>query len=218
MDAAAGFPAPDRAARAGAMSLILLAHVLIIGAWLSLGGMRVVMRQAEPLLVQLVAPPEPRRVVIPPPVPLPVFRPPEIRLPQPPPIENLYTLRPDPAPAPAPPVITPEPPREAAPPPAVAATPALEPPRADMAYLNNPPPSYPQASRRNGEQGRVILRVHVTPDGRPEAIELQQSSGFERLDEAARAAVRRWRFVPARLGERAVAAWALVPVNFSLKR
>jgi protein TonB len=200
------------------MSLILLVHFLLIGAWLSLGGMVVVLRHAEPLLVQLVASPEPRRVVVPPPVPLPTFRPPEIRLPQPPPVENLYVLRPEPIPAPAPQVVTPEPPRAEAPVPVAAAAPVLEPPRADMAYLNNPPPSYPQVSRRNGEQGRVLLRVHVTPDGRPEEIELQQSSGFERLDEAARAAVRRWRFVPARLGERAVAAWALVPVNFSLQR
>ena len=30
--------------------------------------------------------------------------------------------------------------------------------------------------------------------------------------------VKRWRFVPARQGDRAVAAWVLVPITFSLER
>jgi protein TonB len=86
-----------------------------------------------------------------------------------------------------------------------------------MAYLNNPPPSYPTLSRRVGEQGRVLLRVRVTPGGTVEAVEVQSSSGFPRLDEAALAAVRRWRFRPARLGARAVARWAIVPISFQLQ-
>jgi protein TonB len=95
--------------------------------------------------------------------------------------------------------------------------PRLEPPRADMAYLNNPPPAYPAVSKRAGEQGRVMLRVRVDASGVVEAVELQATSGFPRLDEAALAAVRRWRFVPAKLGERAVAGWAVVPISFSLR-
>jgi protein TonB len=42
------------------------------------------------------------------------------------------------------------------------------PPRFDAAYLNNPKPSYPPLARRLGEEGRVTLRVHVTPDGLPQ--------------------------------------------------
>jgi protein TonB len=86
-----------------------------------------------------------------------------------------------------------------------------------MAYLNNPPPSYPAVSKRAGEQGRVMLRVHVDAMGAVEEIEVQASSGFARLDEAARSAVRRWRFIPAKLGDRAVAGWAIVPVHFTLR-
>ncbi|PKO55172.1 MAG: energy transducer TonB, partial [Betaproteobacteria bacterium HGW-Betaproteobacteria-21] len=42
-------------------------------------------------------------------------------------------------------------------------------------------------------------------------------SGSERLDEAARNAVSRWRFVPARQGERAIEASVLVPIIFKLE-
>lgn len=67
------------------------------------------------------------------------------------------------------------------------------------------------------EQGRVLLRVYVTADGHPGRIELSQSSGSSRLDEAAEKAVTRWRFVPARRGEREVDAWVIVPIVFKLE-
>jgi protein TonB len=68
-----------------------------------------------------------------------------------------------------------------------------------------------------GEQGRVVLRVLVNADGRPEQVELRGSSGSPRLDGAALETVRRWKFVPARQGERPVAAWVLVPISFRLE-
>lgn len=89
--------------------------------------------------------------------------------------------------------------------------------RFDAAYLNNPPPAYPALSRRMREQGRVLLRVFVTADGRPDRIELNESSGSSRLDAAAEAAVARWRFVPARQGDRDVDAWVIVPIVFKLE-
>jgi protein TonB len=48
-------------------------------------------------------------------------------------------------------------------------------------------------------------------------VELRESSGHPRLDDAAAAAVRRWRFVPARRGEQPVGAWVLVPISFNLR-
>jgi len=102
-----------------------------------------------------------------------------------------------------------------APPPAPPAPIVL--PRFDAAYLQNPPPVYPAQSRRTGEQGRVLLRVVVRPDGTPENVELRQSSGMARLDEAALDAVRKWRFVPARLGATPVTAAVIVPIVFSLE-
>jgi len=97
-----------------------------------------------------------------------------------------------------------------------AAAPKLVAPRFDAAYLSNPPPAYPPLSRRLGEEGKVVLRVFVEPDGQPSQVEMRTSSGHARLDEAALGAVRRWRFVPARRGESPVAAWVLVPLNFTL--
>ncbi len=117
-------------------------------------------------------------------------------------------------PAPAPAVTAPV----AAAPMLAAAAPAvpIRAPRFDAAYLRNPPPAYPRASRRLGEEGRVVLRVRVESDGRPSQLAVQASSGSARLDDAAFDAVRRWRFVAARRGDESVAAWVLVPIEFRL--
>lgn len=90
----------------------------------------------------------------------------------------------------------------------------LAPPIFNADYLQNPPPQYPTMSRRFGEKGRVLLHVLVSAAGRAERVEINISSGFERLDLAAREAVSGWRFVPARCGDEHVAAWVLVPVSF----
>jgi protein TonB len=77
-------------------------------------------------------------------------------------------------------------------------------------------PMYPPASRRLAEEGTVQLRVHVDERGRARDVELLQSSGFDRLDAAAIAAVRRWQFSPAMQHSRAVPAWTQVNVLFRL--
>jgi protein TonB len=100
---------------------------------------------------------------------------------------------------------------------APAPTPAPQPPRFDADYLDNPKPHYPALSRRMGEEGRVLLRVRVDARGEALTVDLHTSSGSPRLDQAAQDVVRRWRFVPARLGSEAVAATVLVPIAFSLK-
>jgi len=79
-------------------------------------------------------------------------------------------------------------------------------------------PPYPAASRRSGEQGRVLLRVLVGPGGRADQVEIRESSGHPRLDESARDTVRGWRFVPAKRGDEPVAAWVLIPISFRLDR
>lgn len=93
----------------------------------------------------------------------------------------------------------------------------LTPPVFNAAYLRNPPPRYPIAARRNGEQGTVTLRVLVDREGLPASVAIEKTSGFAPLDNAAREAVRAWRFVPARRGSQAVEAWVLVPVVFRLE-
>jgi len=93
---------------------------------------------------------------------------------------------------------------------------AVVPPRFDAAYLQNPEPGYPMLSKRLGEEGKVILRVLVNPEGLAEQVEVRQSSGHARLDQAALGTVRRWRFTPARRGADRLAAWVLVPLSFQL--
>lgn len=91
-------------------------------------------------------------------------------------------------------------------------------PRFDADYLNNPKPAYPSMSKRLGEEGQVLLRVLVGQEGGAEQIEVLRSSGFTRLDDAARVAVSKWRFVPAKVGSNATQAWVQVPVTFELRR
>ena len=105
-------------------------------------------------------------------------------------------------------------------PPPVVTNPApttFSPARFDAAYLHNPRPNYPAVSRRLGEEGKVLLRVLVSPDGRAAAVNLEKSSNFERLDEAARQAVAQWRFVPAKRGDEAVEATIIIPLVFRLE-
>jgi len=65
-----------------------------------------------------------------------------------------------------------------------------------LALLDSPRPPYPRISLRLDEEGSVLVRIHVGADGRVGAVEVLESSGFERLDEAAVAGVRAWRFEP----------------------
>lgn len=169
-------------------------------------------QQTVPPVAQLKPPP--RAVVEPPAV---------VRTPAPAPAEASPSPAPALASAPATPAVAAQP--VAAAPAAQSALPAPPAPsteasvveaRFDAAYLNNPKPAYPPLARRLGEQGQVLLRAYVSADGRPEQIELRRSSGSARLDAAAQETVRRWRFVPARRGDAAIAAWVLIPINFRL--
>lgn len=94
---------------------------------------------------------------------------------------------------------------------------AAMPPSLNAAYLSNPTPRYPLASRRAGEQGTVTLRVLVARDGLPMRVDVEKSSGSGHLDGAALEAVRGWRFVPARRGAEPIESWLLVPVVFRLE-
>lgn len=225
--------APGRAARplAGAAVAIML-HVVVIAALLQLDPVRSAITAAMPITVSLITPPKP---VIEPevkPRPLPPKPKPRVQRPKALPKPPVIAVAPE---APAERITPPAPPREplppieipvpvaAAPAPApVAAPPApppppLVPPSFNAAYLNNPAPAYPSLSRRMGEEGRVVLRVHVNEQGAATQVQLRTSSKHPLLDEAALDAVRRWRFVPARRGDQPVAAWVLVPISFSLR-
>lgn len=90
--------------------------------------------------------------------------------------------------------------------------------RADADYLQNPAPTYPVFAFRQGWEGVVLLNVLVLPDGTPGKIELDKSSGRKTLDEAAIAAVKGWRFAPAKRGTTPVEGWVSVPIEFKIAK
>lgn len=85
------------------------------------------------------------------------------------------------------------------------------------ALANNLPPPYPERARRAGQEGRVLVRLHVRADGAVAATMLVESSGYDALDHAALRAAAGYRFEPARSRGRAVAADVLLPFNFELR-
>jgi TonB family protein len=91
-------------------------------------------------------------------------------------------------------------------------------PNADASELNNPKPPYPTISRRLGEQGRVILKACVSSAGGLDSLNLIKTSGFDRLDRIALETVQRWKFIPARRGQQAVAMCYQLPIQFTLEK
>jgi protein TonB len=81
---------------------------------------------------------------------------------------------------------------------------------------SNPAPAYPRLARKNGWEGRVVLRVRVSPAGRPVTVVVATSSGHACLDDAAVDAVKRWQFEPARQGGAAVEGDVEIPLRFEL--
>jgi protein TonB len=70
-------------------------------------------------------------------------------------------------------------------------------PAAIDAKYHNREPVYPPDAALRSEQGAVILLIHVSPEGRPTGVDVEETSGFISLDRAARDAVMSWHFLPA---------------------
>ena len=84
-------------------------------------------------------------------------------------------------------------------------------------YDSCPRPETPEIARKNRWEGTVTLRVLVDELGRPQSLEVNRSSGFPVLDQAAIDNIKqRCRFHPAREGEKRVASWIRIPVVFPL--
>jgi len=67
---------------------------------------------------------------------------------------------------------------------------AAEPDKANL------PPAYPIEAQRRGEQGTVVLRVHIDATGRATQVDVAESSGYPALDVSARTRLLSWRFKP----------------------
>lgn len=221
-----GSPTANRVLVAG----VLGAHLL--GAWglLQVQSVRQAVHEVAPLMVNLMAAPSP-----PPPPASPAPPPPKAVRATPPPI----TTAPSPVPAPdsfvtPPPPAEPAPPMVVAPPPAPVAqvapaapaapitVPAPPPapktiPATAVQYVVPPAPRYPSAARRLGESGRVLLRVEIDTAGQARQVQLLQSSGSRRLDDAAITAVKAARFKPYTENGEPLVVWTTVPIDFELE-
>lgn len=199
------------------IGLVVVLHVLIFWAVNSGLARTVVQKIKGPVEAVLL---EEQKPDIPPPPP-----------PPPPPPKN---LPPPPPPAYVPPVElavaapaavnaiaavsnTPAPPAPSAPP--APPAPKAEPVRtaAVVNSVNCEKPEYPSASRRLEEEGTVHLRFLVGADGKVIQSEVEKSSGFRRLDEAARAGLARCQFKPATVDGKPEQAWASMKYTWRLE-
>ena len=157
---------------------------------------------------------------------------PDIPPPPPPPPKNL----PPPPPSYVPPVdiqvSSPTPTNAIA---AVSNTPQPVAPPSPLPVQSNPPPAppvqtaavisasscekpeYPSASKRLEEEGTVQLKFLVGADGKVLESAVEKSSGFRRLDEAARAGLSKCQFKPATVDGKPQQSWASMKYTWRLE-
>ncbi|WP_323072461.1 energy transducer TonB [Mycetohabitans endofungorum] len=184
------------------LAVVALLHAGVI-AWLVYGRadtVPTVTVESRPIMAELLAPPAPVAVQS---TPTPAPKPKSVVMPRPSPKPIVK----NPAPAPTPPMpvrdtpsqSVPTPPASpAAPAPAPVAEPASPAPSSHSVVAQGAPkgvakldcqivrPDYPALSRRREETGTVIVNLVVGLDGKVERATIKKSSGYDRLDAAAR--------------------------------
>ncbi|WP_298399843.1 energy transducer TonB [Sphingobium sp.] len=201
-----------------AIIAIVAIHALVIGALIQVRNHVQRMEATKLTVVNLTRPPPPPAAETPPPPPSQpqvVAPPPIVQTPAPPvPVQTT----PDPVPVPSPvpvAVVAPSPsPAPAAPP----APPSIV-QGGDLGtqMVAGKPPRYPVESRRKHEQGTVVLTLILGLDGAVETVSVSQSSGSSRLDNAARDAVKGWRWKPTIRGGQPVRVKGVVEIPFVLR-
>ncbi len=162
------------------------------------------------------APPKPTPRVKPKVEPKPVQK---AAKPAPQPVAQSPAPSPTPAPAADP---TPAPAAPAAAAPAATPSPAREtmqvsaPKNVPTLQCNFVKPDYPSMSRRRGESGTAYVHFVVGVTGKIESVELQKSSGYPRLDDAALDAMRSTTCRPYIENGQAIRAARTQPYNFGL--
>ena len=82
--------------------------------------------------------------------------------------------------------------------------------------LDSPAIVYPELARRAHVEGVLLLEAIIGADGSVRDVQVIRGAS-PLLDPSAVEAVRRWRYLPARIGERRVAVSLKVVVTFSLR-
>ncbi len=75
-------------------------------------------------------------------------------------------------------------------------------------------PAYPDLARAKGIDGIVLIQTLVDRNGDVRDMRLVKS--IPELDDAARTALRQWKFHPALYQGKPVAVWTPIPVKFTL--
>jgi protein TonB len=175
---------------------VMLLHALLLWA-ISTGLARDVVRMTENT-VEAVLMSE-----APPPAPTPPPKTPPPKTPAPPP----------PAPTSTAPAIT----QTAAPPAAAPQAPAIRMGAVIQAGAHCAKPDYPSASRRLEEEGTVTLKFLIGADGKVLQADVEKSSGFTRLDEAARNALSKCQFRPGTVDGKPEQSWASIKYTWRLE-
>ena len=170
----------------------------------------VLLEEAKPDIPPPPPPPPPPPKNLPPPPP--AYVPPaEIQVAAPPPVNAIAAVSNTPQPV-APPSPSPLPvqstPQPASPPVQTAAV---------ISAASCEKPDYPSASKRLEEEGTVQLKFLVGVDGKVIESAIEKSSGFRRLDEAARAGLSKCQFKPATLDGKPQQSWASLRYTWRLE-
>jgi protein TonB len=179
--------------------LVILLHALLLWAIAS-GLARKVVRMTENTVEAVLM------TEAPPPAPTPPPKaPPPPKTPAPPPPAPTSTA-PAITQAPAPPAPTPAP-----------AAPAIRTGAVIQAGAHCAKPDYPSASRRMEEEGTVTLKFLIGVDGKVIQADIEKSSGFTRLDEAARNALSKCQFRPGTVDGKPEQSWASIKYTWRLE-
>jgi len=178
------------------IGLVVLLHAVLLWA-ISSGLARQVVRMTENT-VEAVLMSE-----APPPAPLPTPKTPPPKTPAPPP----------PAPTSTAPAIT----QTTAPPAAAPTAPAIRTGAVIQPGAHCAKPDYPSASRRLEEEGTVTLKFLIGTDGKVLQADIEKSSGFTRLDEAARNALSKCQFRPGTVDGKPEQSWANIKYTWRLE-
>ncbi|BDU52311.1 energy transducer TonB [Limnohabitans sp. INBF002] len=177
------------------IALVVLLHLLLLWA-ISSGLARKVVRMTENTVEAVLMSEAP-----PPPAPAPKTPPP--KTPAPPP----------PAPTSTAPAIT----QTATPPAAAPAAPAIRTGAVIQPGAHCAKPDYPSASRRMEEEGTVTLKFLIGVDGKVIQADIEKTSGFTRLDEAARNALSKCQFRPGTVDGKPEQSWASIKYTWRLE-
>ena len=207
------------------LSAVVLLHLLLfwaINSGLARKFVKIVKGPVEAQLLEdkkpdLPPPPPPPPPKNLPPPPPPAYVPPPDLVSSSAPSANAIaavSAAPQPVAPPAPPPPAPAPPAPPPPPPA----PPVRTPAVINAAQSCEKPVYPSASRRAEEEGTVVLRFLIDVDGRVIESKVEASSGYNRLDDAAKNAMAKCQFKPATVDGKPEQSWASIKYTWRLEQ